>query len=315
MVQHQRVETAVAWALRNLDVLIAVGLGLTIGFLEVFGNVVSDDVASGATLLVLGALAICFMSERAHRVSDIREANADTRRALEDLAMVRTLSSAEVGEELRRARQGTDRWFFKGGTGTYLRAVTLPRCVEAATAHRTQLDVKIEIIDPADADACAAYARFRNTFTPHRASPAGGWTEDRTRKESYATVLAACWYRQLLATLEISVHLSSSVPTLRFDLSQTRLIITQDDEDRVHLSVDRDRPLYDYYVTELHQSRMQARSLGLPADPGLSRPEPTVDEVRALFTGLGLPLPTAFGDPEVGEIIDKALHARNPYGR
>ncbi|MFJ4923015.1 hypothetical protein [Streptomyces sp. NPDC088725] len=310
-----RLENGVAWVLKNLDVVIAVGLGLTIGFLDVFGDVISDDVSSGATLLVLGTLAVGSMTERIRRKSDFREASAETRRALEDLAMVRSLSGDQVGEALERARQQTNRWFFKGGTGTYLRAVTLPRCVEAATRQRAQLSVKVDIINPGDEKACSAYARFRQTFAPQRnPAAAEAWTTDRTRKEAYATVLAACWFRQRLDTLEISVHLSSAVPTLRFDLSETCLIITQDDPSRVNLLVSRDQPLYDYYVTELHQSREQAVRLDLRDITPLSD-EPTVDEVRAVFGDVELPLPAVFTDGDVGEIIEKALHAQDPYRR
>ncbi|MYT28518.1 hypothetical protein GTY73_06650 [Streptomyces sp. SID8354] len=310
-----RVEFVVAWAIRNLDGLVAVGLGLTIGLMDVLGDVISDKVSSGATLLVLGALAVGTMTERLRRKADIEEASAETRRALEDLAMVRSLTGHQVGDALERARAQTNVWYFKGGTGTYLRAVTLPRCVEAATRQRAQLSVKIDIINPADEQTCAAYARFRQTFARrHNDEAADAWTADRTRKEAYATVLAACWFRQRLDTLEISVHLSSGVPTLRFDLSETCLIITQDDPNRVNLLVTRDQPLYDYYVTELHQSREQAVRLDLRGVASLGD-EPTVDEVRAVFDDVDLPLPSVFSDADVAEIVEKALHAEDPYRR
>ncbi|WP_234430829.1 hypothetical protein [Streptomyces sp. NRRL F-4489] len=310
-----RLEFGVAWVIRNLDGVIAVGLGLTIGLMDVFGELISDKVSSGATLLVLGTLAVGSLTERMRRKSDIQEAVADTRRALEDLAMVRSLTGDQVGDALERARAQTNLWYFKGGTGTYLRAVTLPRCVEAATRQRTQLSVKIDIINPADEQTCAAYARFRQTFARRRNDDAAdAWTADRTRKEAYATVLAACWFRQRLDTLEISVHLSSGVPTLRFDLSESCLVITQDDPNRVNLLVARDQPLYDYYVTELHQSREQATALDLRGAGPLGD-APTVDEVRAAFDGVGLPLPSVFSDADVAEIVEKALHAEDPYRR
>lgn len=236
-----------------------------------------------------------------------------TRQALEDLAMVRSLSGNEVGEALRKARQHTNLWYFKGGTGTYLRAVTLPLCVAAAKEQRSQLNVKIDIVNPADERACAAYARFRQMFGVQRRGD-DLWTTDRVRRESYATVLAACWYQRQLTTLEISVHLSAAVPTLRFDLSETCLIITQDDQNRVNLLVERGQPLYDYYVTELHQSREQATVLDLCVASPLGQ-EPTVDEVRTLFDDLRLPLPRVFTDSDIGKIIEKALHAEDPYRR
>ncbi|MEU5048874.1 hypothetical protein [Streptomyces sp. NPDC021096] len=309
------IENAVGWTIRNLDGVVALGAALIIGLLDVFDQQIDDNVTSGATLLVLAALVFGTLTERRRRVVDIRTAMTGTRHALEDLTMVRSLSGAELEQALDRARQNTDRWVFKGGTGTYLRAVTLPFCVQEAQRQRRSLTMKIDIVNPADEQACAAYARFRQTFA-HRlhVTPPEAWSAERTRKESFATVLAACWYQQRLDTLEIDVYLSSVVPTLRFDLSNSCLIITQDDPQRVNLLVERDRPLYDYYVTELHQSREQAHSLELSRTEPLSE-EPTVDEVLRLFEGLALPLPAAFTDRDVGDIIDKALHAENPYRR
>ncbi|AQT71295.1 MULTISPECIES: hypothetical protein [Streptomyces] len=311
--QVGRLERVVAWVLRNADVVVALCVAMAVGFLDIFGDVVSDDVSSGATLVVLGLLATGSIVERVRRPASIHEALSGTRQALEDLAMVRSLSGNEVGEALRKARQRTNLWYFKGGTGTYLRAVTLPLCVAAAKEQRSQLNVKIDIVNPADERACAAYARFRQMFGGQRRGD-DVWTTDRVRRESYATVLAACWYQRQLTTLEISVHLSSAVPTLRFDLSETCLVITQDDQSRVNLLVERGQPLYDYYVTELHQSREQATALDLRVASPLGQ-EPTVDEVRTLFDDLRLPLPRVFTDSDIGRIIEKALHAEDPYRR
>ncbi|MFG2133751.1 hypothetical protein ACGFNV_39155 [Streptomyces sp. NPDC048751] len=309
----RRLEDSIAWAVRNADGVVAIGAALVIGLLEVLGPNFNDNVVSGATLLVLAALVFGSLTERRRRLADIRTATAGTNRAIEDLAMVRTLAGAEVGLAHEHARRNTARWVYKGGTGTYLRAVTLPECVIEAQRGRRSLSMKIDIVNPADDRVCAAYARFRRTFghRPDGRAP-GEWTTERTRKEAYATVLAAAWHRQRLDTLEVDVHLSSVAPTLRFDLSDAGLIITQDDPRRVSLYVERGRPLYDYYVTELHQSREQAVKLDLRESTPLSD-EPTVDEVRRLFDRLGLPLPTTLTDRDVGDIIDKALRAEDPY--
>jgi hypothetical protein len=308
----RRLEEAIAWAVRNLDGIVAIAVALVVGLMDVLNQNMDDNVVSGATLLVLAALVYGSLTERRRRMADIRAASAGTSRAIEDLAMVRTLSGAEVALAHERARRTTTRWVFKGGTGTYLRAVTLPECVLEAQRQRRSLTMKIDIINPADEQVCAAYARFRSTFGP--GPDDAQWTVERTRKEAYATVVAASWHRQRLDTLEVDVHLSSVAPALRFDLSDSCLIITQDDPSRVSLCVERDRPLYDYYVTELHQSREQAVKLDLREAVRLAD-EPTVDEVRRLLDRLGLPLPPSFTDRDVGDIIDKALRAENPYRR
>ena len=308
----RRLEDGIAWAVRNADGIVAIVVALVVGLMDVLNQNMDDNVVSGATLLVLAALVYGSLTERRRRMADIRAAAAGTSRAIEDLAMVRTLSGAEVALAHERARRATTRWVFKGGTGTYLRAVTLPECVLEAQRQRRSLSMKIDIINPADEQVCAAYARFRSTFGPGPGD--AEWTVERTRKEAYATVVAASWHRQRLDTLEVDIHLSSVAPALRFDLSDTCLIITQDDPSRVSLYVERDRPLYDYYVTELHQSREQAVKLDLREAVALAD-EPTVDEVRRLLDRLGLPLPPSYTDPDVGDIIDKALRAENPYRR
>ncbi|WP_330460102.1 hypothetical protein OIB37_26480 [Streptomyces sp. NBC_00820] len=308
----RRLEDSIAWAVRNADGVIAIAVALTVAIMDVLNQDMDSGIVSGATLLVLAALVYGSLTERRRRAADIQDATAGTSRAIEDLAMVRTLSGPEVALAHERARRNTTRWVFKGGTGTYLRAVTLPECVLEAQRQRRFLSVKIDIVNPADDRVCAAYARFRRTFGQDHVTDFAEWSTERTRKESYATVVAAAWHRQRLDTLEIDIHLSSVAPALRFDLSDTCLIITQDDPRRVSLYVERDRPLYDYYVTELHQSREQAVKLDLREAVPLSD-EPTVDEVRRLLDRLGLPLPASFTDRDVGDIIDKALRAENPY--
>jgi hypothetical protein len=311
----RRLEDSIAWAVRNADGVVAIGVAVVVGLMDILDKDFDDNIVTGSILLVLAALVYGSLTERRRRLADIRGATADTSRAIEDLSMVRTLAGPEVALAHEQARRSTARWVFKGGTGTYLRAVTLPECVLEAQRQRRSLSMKIDIVNPADDRVCAAYARFRRTFG-HRQE--GGafteWTTERTRKESFATVVAAAWHRQRLDTLEIDVHLSSVAPTLRFDLSDSCLIITQDDPRRVSLYVARERPLYDYYVTELHQSREQAVKLDLREATPLSD-EPTVDEVRRLLDRLGLPLPASFTDRDVGDIIDKALRAEDPYRR
>ncbi|WP_327675076.1 hypothetical protein [Kitasatospora sp. NBC_00458] len=314
----RRLESAIAWVLRNSDGVVALLGALVVGLLDLFGGGLDDNVVSGATLLVLAAVVYGSLAERRRRVVDIREATTGAREALENLASVRELAGADLEGALERARQDTDRWVFKGGTGTYLRAVTLPECVQEARRRRRALTVKIDIVHPGDEAACAAYARFRGTFGSRADGAHGthdaGWSVERTRKESYATVLAAAWYRQRLDTLEIDVHLSEVAPSLRFDVSASCLIITQDDPGRVSIYVERGRPLYDYYVTELHHYREQAVKLDLRDTVPLGD-DPTADEARRLFEQLRIPLPTAFSDRDVGDIIDRALHAENPYRR
>jgi hypothetical protein len=234
--------------------------------------------------------------------------------ALRHASMVQAVPGDEIGRLHMMARVKTDRWVFKGGTGTYLRAVTLPACVDAARKEHRPIEVQFEIIDPTDRELCARYAAFRASLEPGPDGTGEYWTLDRTRKEAFATVLAACWHRQHFTLLKISGGLSSVMTTFRTDMSSSHVIITQESSTSPALVVEAGKPHFSAYEQELQSSFDQAKPvpLSLAREVPLSD-EPAVDEVRRLFARLGLPLPSTFADTDVSDIIVKAIRPKNPY--
>jgi hypothetical protein len=232
---------------------------------------------------------------------------------LSDATAVHQLSGAEVGEEHAKSYRQTEQWMSKGGTGTYLRAVTLRECVENARRERRPLRMQLEIIDPTDEALCTAYTQFRSSFTPGPDDTGENWTVDRTRKESLATVLAACWYRQRFTFLIIEMGLSTVMTIFRWDLSSHSIIMTQDDSAGPALMFEKGNPYYSAYSRELMASFKQARRVHLDKAAELQlSDEPTVEETRNLFATLELELPRSFSDGDVSDVIDKALRAKNP---
>ena len=212
------------------------------------------------------------------------------------------------------ARRTSDRWFFKGGTGTYTRAVTLPQCVETARLNRRAVEFRIEIIDPTDAEACERYENFRRSVSLAPDGTGETWYRGRTRLESYATIVAACWNRQRFQLLDIQVGLTSVVSTFRYDMSSNYLIVTQDDPRFPALLVPRDRSLYDAYGLELRSSFEQARRVRLElADRVVLSDEPTAQEVQKLLEILELPPTPPLDEAETDLIVQKAIHAKSPY--
>ncbi|HEX5496389.1 MAG TPA: hypothetical protein VFX70_17640 [Mycobacteriales bacterium] len=317
-----------AWAGHNIDGVIAIIIAAVIAGLDVFSDIPQSTMSSGI-LLVLGVLAVSVLRDRnrtdeneerlredLRRVGDVPptvvslgEAVAEVGRVLNDMSMVRTLTWPEVTAALADARRTTDRWVFRGGTGTYIRAKTLPGCVTNSRRDRRGLLVRLEIIDPTNEEVCASYARFRHSLATER-----DWTLERTQRESYATVVACCWYRQRYELLDVGIGLSQVMPTLRWDLSGSGLLVTQEDPRKPALLVERGKLLYEYFHTELRKSFEQARPVPLDDVRHLELSDvPTVDEVRKLFVGLNMPLPNSFSDRDVSDVIDRTLHAENRY--
>jgi hypothetical protein len=322
------------------DAVVALLLAVVFGLLGALGAV-SQRVVGGGILTTLAVLAIVILRDRVNKVSldrvvrhsadqsreilgtlsarlsrieRLARSISELRGIIEGAATVRTLRGSEVEAALIDARRKTDRWFFKGGTGTYTRAITLPKCVESARRDRRALEIRLEIIDPTDAEACARYEDFRRSVSPAPDGTGDIWYQGRTRLESYATIVAASWYRQRFRLLDIQVALTSAVSTFRFDMSSDCLVITQDDPRFPALLVPRHKSLYDAYGVELRSSFEQARHIRLErADRVSLSDEPTLDEVDALLKAVDLAPRQSLSQDEAAVIVQKAIHAKNPY--
>jgi hypothetical protein len=328
------------WAAQNADGAIALLLAVVVAVLGIMPEGIMADkiqtqLVDAATLVIMALVATALLRDRVRqapveaitsgllselperlaRLDQIESLVVGTRHALDALQLVRVLGSRqEIAQAHAEARKDTTRWIFKGGTGTYLRAVTLPECVAAARRDKRHLSVRIEIIDPSDAEVCETYAHYRRSLSDAPDGTGEMWTPDRARKESYATILAAFWHRQRYGLLDIEVGLSSTMTTFRWDLSATRLIMTVEDPNKAMTAL-ADTFYYDNCLTELRLSFEQARRV--PLDLYKKTPlsdEPTVEEVHDLFTRIAVPLPRAYDDRDIVDIARKALRARDPYG-
>lgn len=315
------------WIAKNADGVIALVLGVCIAILAL-ADVGGINQINAAVLLVLAVLAATVLRDRVRAgvverdmtevlklVADLDKKITGTKTALDAASNVQVLTGEQVGQALADARRDTESWTFKGGTGTFMRAVTLPECIQRARRDGRPLTLRLEIVDPTNDSACEHYAVFRRSLSNRPDGTGEMWTVDRTRKESLATILAACWHRQRYRLLSVDVGLSPTITTFRWDLSSRYLIITQQDPREPALLIKRGWVYYDRYATELLTSLEQ--STRLPIEQAAKAvplsDEPSLEETQKLFVALNLPLPSSFDDRAVSDIIRKALQAKNPY--
>jgi hypothetical protein len=324
---------------QNVDALVPLILGVAVSALGLL-DFATPHVVDNSILIVLAVLSFALLRDRWNKDSierGAKEVSAETLSVMrtlqattaplaeldqlvarmhvtvEGLATVKTLRRADIDRAFVEARRHTDRWSFKGGTGTYTRAVTLPRCVENARRERRPLQVRLEILDPTDEALCEKYTRYRTSLSSGPDGTGEPWTLDRTRKESFATVLAVYWYQQRFQLLDLSFGLTSTMSTFRFDLSATRIIITQDNSEFPAMMILSDSPLYDGYATELRTSLSQARRVPFEEVRVLLDEVPAEAQVREFFAAVKLPLPEFYSDEDVCQVIEKAIRAKNPY--
>ena len=309
------------WIVSEADALVALAIAVGAG---VFGllSVTPPSLATNAILVTLAVLALAVLRDRWRRMTDEAQVGTELLRASakldilirqkESAGVVKLLNGREVAQAHAEARAHTDRWLFKGGTGTYIRAVTLPDCVARARDERRRLYVRLEILDPTDVASCDRYARFRRTVARTPDGTGEVWSCRRTREEAYATILAACWHQHRNILLSVDIALTERISIFRYDMSSDRLIITQDDPAVPSLLIERGSFLFESYAVELQASMDQARRVPIDSVRDLElSDEPTVTQVEDLFAALKLPLDPA--EVSVPAIIDKALRAPNPY--
>jgi hypothetical protein len=233
---------------------------------------------------------------------------------LDGSAEMQILTGSLIPKAFANALCNASWWMFCGGTGTYMRSVTLPALAESSQKNNGIINLNIQVIDPREDALCASYARQRHTADvwPDSDSP---WTQDLVQKAVYATILAACWYSDHYGLLKIKLGLTSSWSNFRYDLTPTCLVITVRDKGYPAYRIQSDKLFYRYWETNLRISFDQ--TLQVPLDRAFSLGlSPTCDQVRELFAALGLPLGSSYDDNAIQAVINKALCSDgNPYSR
>ena len=337
-------QDALSWFKENAETGVALILAGTVSVLGLL-DIVSTELISKAIPLTLAIFAFALLRERwrrdlsqrdvqrtlddtavllrelpqrLDRLAGLDRTNADIGNILSDIAAVRTLTGEDISNALTEARSDTSLWMFKGGTGTFTRLVTLPECLRNARRHRRELRIYLEILDPTNFELCDNYANLYKSLAEEPTDNELSWDGDGTRRELFATVLAACWYhkRYQLLGIGIEVGLSSTFTTLRWDLSTHSVIITQRGPRFPAMIIDKEKMHYASWHTELWSSFGQCRRIPIEntKDTPLSE-RPSADEVRRLFHALNLELPEEYDDAAVVDIIEKALYDRDPYTR
>lgn len=326
------------WLVTNADAVVALAIAVVAGVAGL-ANAIPTPAISSAILVAIGALAVSLLRyhwqleatephvrelltrtaasldttvAKIDSIASLGDVLSSVRQTVEEAATIRVLLGDEITYALQEAYRVTNEWIFKGGTATFLRAVTLPECVEYARSERRPISFQLEILDPTDVELCESYATYFRSMVKSDEDERS-WTARGTQDELYATILAACWQQQRYSLLRFRIALSSTMTSFRWDLTSDHLFITERGPRFPAMSISRGGFYYLYWRNELELSFLQARRVQLEQATNLSE-NPTVSEVRTLFDALMVQLPEPYSDDEVRDLITNAIQARNPYG-
>ena len=224
-------------------------------------------------------------------------------------AKIEVVEPRSIGPLLRDAMTKTDRWWFKGASGRYLRAQTLPTIAAHARESGVSKEIIAVLIDPANDQLCEQYATYRRSL--RSASQDKEWTSLRVKKEVYATILAVIRYQNDEPLLRITLALTNHFSSFRIDLSAPYAIITREDALAPAVKCDKGTYYYDSYAEDIVLSQQQARRLVQPKTLSPFTAEST-DSMRTMLKDLGLPAED-LNDTDLTNIIEASGDRKNPY--
>lgn len=213
---------------------------------------------------------------------------------------------------LEQAMRDTEYWYFRGGTGTYLKAVTLPNLARFARQRGTRCKVTIDILDPTNIELCELYSRYRNSMASALNMGNDPWTSSRVRTELYATILLVCMLKADEPLLNISIGLSQEMSIFRYDISSMYAIITNEDPQAPAFKIDKGTYFYNSYSEDTILHLEQAKKINLDKVKGLPRNTVELEAVESLFQSIGVLTPDLTQEG-LQQIMERALAPKNPY--
>jgi hypothetical protein len=219
-------------------------------------------------------------------------------------AIVESLPPNEIGDRLESAIPDTSSWWFDGSTGRYQRAKTLPEMARHARKDGMSREVTLVILDPRDAELCQRYADYRGGVEGK------AWSVDDVRRDLYATMLAAYHHSQT-APLTVTLAVKQTMSILRYDLSDSQLVITKEGRTDPAIFCPAESFYYKAYLEQLRWSLKQAHMLELTTIVPVKGSQR--ETARAILRGLGVYTSTLDSDEIADEVAVRASSKEQPY--
>lgn len=229
-----------------------------------------------------------------------------------------TLASRQKAFEAAMAT--ADMWQFRGGTGTFTRAWTLPQLAARAreSSTGTHWRIQLQILDPQNTTRCREYAEYRAKLSRRPENKGSArWTTEFVQTSCLATIFAAEWHQQH-EFLAVEIRLRSEFSTLRHDISPDSVIITNEDSQFPALHIRRQggasalyhayRADFDLSFSSLKPELKVKSDVRVPADKG----QVTEDDVFRVLRDVGIAEQSLDRLPLVS-IRELALNPTNPY--
>lgn len=227
-----------------------------------------------------------------------------------ELAVIEVLESPRIPELLKPGRDRVTDYWYKGNTGRYFRAVTLPKLAEQARSENITKHIRLIILDPRNIEVCKTHASFRQKLKSAEKDKQR-WTEQRVQLELNSVIVSAYAWKAKEPLLDIDVALIEVVSFFRIDFSSRLIVITSEDERQPALMCESSSLFYKLYREDLLINFKQAK--GLPKSiTGIPLKDLNLDNTKKLLSDLGLDSQN-LDDSAIKEIIALSKEPSSPY--
>lgn len=164
---------------------------------------------------------------------------------------VRQVPASEIRSALMGNLHDASAFYFRGGSGRWLRNVTLPTL--AAVSDR-EIALTVQLVDPRDEHLCHAYADYRSVARRGPSRREGEGNPRLIQRDILAAVYLAAYY-SANARLTATVVLTRNFSPLRYDVSDRGMVVSVADETKPGLVAASGTWLHDSVVDEMKQAR------------------------------------------------------------
>lgn len=227
-------------------------------------------------------------------------------------SMMEIVAPKEISPLLREATHTSKSWKFKGGSGRYTRAVTLPLMADAARKESIGRDIRICIMNPKNEELCEEYSIYRKSLKSYdRSNP---WSIERIRNEIVSTIVSSLITQHDEPLLTIEIHLLDHFSAFRYDISDKYIVITKEDKEASALKADSNTYFYDSYVDEIRLHERQGKKIEKPKKRFfLERDKFKNESLKTFIKELNILSNEEIDTLDLKVILDHIQNPKDPY--
>ncbi|EIM16874.1 hypothetical protein [Pseudomonas chlororaphis] len=191
------------------------------------------------------------------------------------------IPAQEITAEFEKLLDSATRWRYQGNFGRYLRGKVLP-----TLAPKTNVQVLVCLIDPANQDLCARHAEYRGNI--NAIDKGKKYDSAAVSLEVMVTIVIAAWYARNKG-MDISIFLSGKFDPIRIDGSDEAMILTVEDRRSPALMITQKHFTANHFNLQMQTARDQARKINLGGmRHGIQLAEIDSNDVASVLATAGL---------------------------